>query len=67
MQTLDAFIAQLQKLQEQGHGPKPVFYRHGASGDCGPLGSAFITNHVDGQGSFGLEEGAEYISVYAGN
>ena len=65
--TLSEFEAQLQKLINEGHGEKEVFYRHGASGDCGPLGSAYITDEVDddtGPFDFG---GAEYVSIYAGN
>lgn len=66
--TLDKFIAGLVKLQAQGHGDLEVFYRHGASGDCGPLSSAFVTDEIDDQcGPFDLNEGQEYISIYAGN
>ena len=50
--TLTKFIENLQKLQAEGHGDKEVFYRQGASGDCGP---------------FDLDEGQEYVSIYAGN
>ena len=65
---LNKFIEQLQKLQTEGHGDKEVFYRHGASGDCGKLSSAFITDEVDGDcGPFDLDEGEEYVSIYAGN
>jgi hypothetical protein len=65
---LNKFIQQLQKLQDQGHGDKEVFYRHGASGDCGKLSSAFITDAVDDDcGPFDIEDGAEYVSIYAGN
>jgi hypothetical protein len=65
--TLNKFIEQLQKLQAEGHGDKEVFYRHGASGDCGPLSSAFITDKVSECGPFDLNEGQEYVSIYAGN
>jgi hypothetical protein len=65
---LKDFIANLQKLEAQGHGDLEVFYRHGASGDCGPLSSAFITDEVDGDcGPFDLEDGQLYVSIYAGN
>lgn len=64
---LNKFIQQLQKLQAEGHGDKQVFYRHGASGDCGELSSAFITDSVDECGPFDLDDGQEYISIYAGN
>lgn len=65
---LNDFIAKLQQLQDEGHGDKQVFYRHGASGDCGPLGSAFVTDEVsDETGPFDLDDGEQYISIYAGN
>jgi hypothetical protein len=65
--TLDNFIAQLVKLQQEGHGSKQVFYRHGASGDCGELSTAFVTDETDECGPFDIEDGEEYISIYAGN
>jgi hypothetical protein len=65
--TLDKFIERLQSLQAEGHGDKEVFYRHGSSGDCGKLSSAFISDEVDDCGPFDLDEGQEYISIYAGN
>lgn len=64
---LNDFIINLQKLQLQGHGDKEVFYRHGASGDCGPLSSARVTNKVEDTGPFDLAPGQEYVSIYAGN
>lgn len=65
---LSKFIDQLVKLQSEGHGDKEVFYRHGASGDCGELSSAFVTDEIDSQcGPFDLDDGQEYISIYAGN
>ncbi len=64
---LNEFIEQLQKLQAEGHGDKEVFYRHGASGDCGELSSAFISDEVGECGPFDLSEGEEYVSIYAGN
>ena len=64
---LKDFICSLQKLEAQGHGDKEVFYRHGASGDCGQLETAYITNRVDECGPFDLDEGQEYVSIYAGN
>lgn len=63
--ALDEFIAQLVKLQQAGHGRKPVLYRHGASGDCGELRSARITDEVSDEGPFDIE--GEYVSIYAGN
>jgi hypothetical protein len=65
--TLNEFIEQLQKLQAEGHGDKLVFYRHGSSGDCGELSSAFISDEVNECGPFDLDDGQEYISIYAGN
>jgi hypothetical protein len=66
--TLTKFIENLQKLKAEGHGDKEVFYRHGASGDCGKLSSAFISDEVDRDcGPFDLDEGQEYVSIYAGN
>jgi len=65
--TLDSFISDLQKLKRKGHGSKEVFYRHGASGDCGPLSTAQVTDRVDECGPFDLAKGEEYISIYAGN
>lgn len=65
--TLNKFIQQLQKLQDQGHGDKEVFYRHGSSGDCGKLSSANVTDHIDDCcGPFDIDEGEEYVSIYAG-
>jgi hypothetical protein len=64
---LSAFIKQLVELEAQGHGESPVYYRHGASGDCGPLSTPFATDERDDQGPFDLKKGESYISVYAGN
>ena len=64
---LKDFTANLQKLVDEGHGDKQIFYRHGASGDCGPLSSAQITDRVEDTGPFDLEDGEKYVSVYAGN
>lgn len=64
---LAEFIRRLQAIEAQGHGDKSVFYRHGASGDCGELSSAHVTDRVDDQGPFDLEDGEEYVSIYAGN
>jgi hypothetical protein len=65
--TLTKFIEQLVALEAAGHGDKQVLYRHGASGDCGELSSAHVTDRVDEQGPFDLEDGEVYISIYAGN
>ena len=63
--TLSDFIKSLQKLEKAGHGDLEVFYRHGASNDCGPLATAFVTDRVDDTGPFDVE--GNYISIYAGN
>ena len=68
MTTLNNLIANLQKLQAEGHGDKQVFYCHGASGDCGKLGSAHVTDEVNDEcGPFDLDDGEQYVSVYAGS
>jgi hypothetical protein len=64
---LNKFIENLVKLQNEGHGDLQVFYRHGASGDCGQLSSAYISDEVGECGPFDLDEGQEYVSIYAGN
>ncbi len=64
--TLSNFIKQLQGLEQDGHGELEVLYRHGASGDCGLLGTAHVTDRRDDQGPFDPEEG-NYVSVYAGS
>jgi hypothetical protein len=64
---LSEFIKNLQKLEATGHGDKEVLYRHGASGDCGLLGSARVTKEVNEEGPFDLDEGEEYVSIFAGN
>jgi hypothetical protein len=64
---LSKFIKQLQELEAQGHGDLEVFYRHGASGDCGQLSSARVTDAVEDTGPFDLEDGELYVSIYAGN
>lgn len=65
--TVNEMITALQRLQHEGHGNLPVFYRHGASGDCGPLGSAHVTCETDQSGPFDLPFGQPYVSIYAGN
>ena len=66
--TLNKFIEQLVLLQSEGHGDKQVFYRHGSSGDCGLLSSAWVTDEIDECGPFDdIEDGGSYVSIYAGN
>ncbi len=66
---LKDFTAMLLKLESTpGAGSMEVFYRHGASGDCGPLSHAHITCETNDEcGPFDLSDGEFYISVYAGN
>lgn len=67
---LGAFIEQLIELRDEqdGNDELEVYYRHGASGDCGPLASAQVTREVDHEtGPFDLPPGKEYVSIYAGN
>lgn len=63
---LSELIKQLQTDLE-AQGDLEVFYRHGASGDCGPVGGGHVTDRVDDQGPFDLEEGEKYYSLYVGN
>ncbi len=65
--TLDEFVGGLQDLRAQGYGSLPVFYRHGASGDCGELSHAHVTDEIEESGPFDLPDGAEYVSIYAGH
>jgi hypothetical protein len=65
MMTLDKFVAQLVALQKEGHGNLPVFYRHGASGDCGELSYAHVTDEIEDTGPFDVT--GSYISIYAGH
>lgn len=64
---LTDFVAGLQKLIDEGHGDKEVFYCRGSSGDTGVLRSAHISDYVGECGPFDLKPGEEYVSVYAGN
>lgn len=68
--TLNNLISRLQDLQAQGHGNLDVFYRHGASGDSGPLGHP-SQEEIDGSEDCGdlvdMDIGEKYISIYAGN
>lgn len=66
MMRLIDFANSLSKLVAEGHGNKQVFYRHGSSGDCGELSTPDVTDVVDECGPFDMN-GAEYISIYAGN
>ena len=64
--TLDEFIESLQELQKQGYGDLEVFYRHGASGDCGELSTSYVDDKPNEMGPFDME-GKQWIEVYAGN
>ena len=66
------FINELLRLEAKDPKNKDleVFYRHGASGDCGLLSSAHVSDSVNECGPFLEDEGIEgpyYISIYAGN
>jgi hypothetical protein len=73
--TLDKLIADLVKLQAEGHGSKPVFYSHGSSGETGDVGSAHISDYEGDAGPFegdhgydaGYKQGDEYVSLYVGH
>jgi hypothetical protein len=70
MTTLSEHIRDLQKLEAANpeNGNLPVYYRHGASGDCGPLSSAHVTDEIDEEtGPFDIDTGDKYVSIYAGN
>jgi hypothetical protein len=65
---LKDFTKMLLTLESQGSNAEmQVYYRHGASGDCGLLSSAHVTNLVESSGPHDLAEGEFYISIYAGN
>lgn len=64
---LDQLKENIDKLVEEGHGKKEVFTRHGASGDCQPIGNARLSVYFNEAGPFDIEEGTEYISIYIGN
>lgn len=64
---VNQMIVALQSLQYEGHGKKKVMYRHGSSGDCGPVGSMHVTASVTDEGPFDLKPGEEYVSLYVGN
>lgn len=65
--TLQEFTTQLIRLCQEGHGDLPVYYHHGASGDCVELSHAYVTNEIEATGPFDLDEGDSYISIYGGN
>lgn len=65
--TLTDFIMQLHAVADKGYGNAQVYYRHGASGDCGPLSGAYPTTQVDECGPFDLDKNETYISIYAGD
>lgn len=66
--NLNQLIVKLQELQYQGHGLKEVFYRHSASGDCGPVNSPHLSDEVsDDTGPFDLKPGEEYVCIRVGN
>lgn len=62
---LSTFIKNLQELKRLGHGDLEVYYRHGASGDCGKLRSAWVTDEKEDTGPFDIN--GNYIAIFAGN
>lgn len=57
-------IKSLQGIVDDGYGNLDVYYRHGASGDCGPVGSPRVTNEIDDAGPFDVS--GKYVSLYVG-
>lgn len=66
--TLNEFIARLQNLRDSTPeaGNMQVYYRHGASGDCGELSNPYVTDDVNECGPFDLADREKYVSIYAG-
>jgi hypothetical protein len=64
--NLSTLIEKLQKLEKEGHGHMEVFYRHSASGDCGPVATPYVTDRADDQGPFDLDD-EEYICISVGH
>jgi hypothetical protein len=61
---LSDLISKLQALKDK-HGDLNVFYRHGASGDSGPVGTPHVTDRVDEQGPFDVE--GPYVALRVGH
>lgn len=55
----------LQDIVADGNGDLDVYYRHGASGDCGEVGSPHVTNYRDESGPWDID--TPYVSLYVGN
>ena len=66
MNSLLELREEIDKMIEQGHGDKKVFYRHSSSGDVGPVWSMHVTSNVDECGPFDLEDNEEYVSLTVG-
>jgi len=62
---LQQLADEINKLVSEGHGGKWVFYRHTASGDCGAVWGAQVTDSVDDSGPFDLDE-PEYVALNVG-
>jgi len=72
MTTVKDVLKSFLKLAEEGHGDLPVLYRHGASGDCGEIGTPHVTDHQNECGPFFEDMGypadtKSYVSLYVGN
>ena len=63
---LSEFIKNLQLLEEQGHGNLEVYYEL-FLGDKGTLSNANVATVGPCEGPYDLDEGEQYICVYAGN
>jgi hypothetical protein len=65
--TVSGLLKYLEKIKAAGHGDIQIFYRHSASGDCGPIGTPYVTNRVDDFGPFDLEGGEVYLALSVGH
>lgn len=62
--NLNQLKQHIDHLVEAGHGDKEVFYRHGASGDCGPIYGPLVTDYVGECGPFDVD--GEYVEIPTG-
>lgn len=64
--TLYELVKSLQELVNEGNGNLPVYYRHGNSGDCGPVSTPRVSDTFDDMGPFNCPA-LEYVEIYVGN
>jgi hypothetical protein len=64
--NLNKLKEKIDALVAAGHGEKQVFYRHSASGDCGPVNGPSVSADVDDCGPFDIEDGEEFIKISVG-